>query len=179
MTEVFSAYEALDVEADEARAKTILRGLGFSDEDLSKEGKQIGALSGGWRMRVMTVMLGKALYLNPDILLLDEPSTFLTFHPSPNQNQQNYNSLLNHLDLPAIVWLQSYLINEAEGQTVVVVSYDRNFLDAVTEETIIFRNQKLTYHPGNYEDWEKNTEEQRRRKTRLKEVSFFFLTFFL
>ena len=75
MTEVFGAYETLDVEADEARAKTILRGLGFSDEDLSKEGKQIGALSGGWRMRVM---LGKALYINPDILLLDEPSTFLS-----------------------------------------------------------------------------------------------------
>lgn len=75
MTEVFSAYESLDVEADEARAKTILRGLGFSDEDLGKEGKQIGALSGGWRMRVM---LGKALYINPDILLLDEPSTFIS-----------------------------------------------------------------------------------------------------
>jgi ATP-binding cassette, subfamily F, member 3 len=73
MTEVFSAYEALDVEADEARAKTILKGLGFSDEDLSKEGEQIGALSGGWCMRDM---LGKALYINPDILLLDEPSTF-------------------------------------------------------------------------------------------------------
>jgi ATP-binding cassette subfamily F protein 3 len=83
----------------------------------------------------------------------------------------------NHLDLPAIVWLQSYLTNDAEGQTVVVVSHDRKFLDAVTEETIIFRNQKLTYHPGNYEDWEKNTEEQRRRKTRLKEVGFFFITF--
>lgn len=78
----------------------------------------------------------------------------------------------NHLDLPAIVWLQSYLTNEAEGQTVVIVSHDRNFLDAVTEETIIFRNQKLTYHPGNYDDWETNTEEQRRRKTRLKEVCF-------
>ena len=74
MTEVFSAYETLDVEADEARAKTILRGLGFSDEDLGEEGKQIGGLSGGWRMRVM---LGKALYINPDILLLDEPSTFI------------------------------------------------------------------------------------------------------
>ena len=55
-----------------------------------------------------------------------------------------------------------------------VVSHDRNFLDAVTEETIIFRNQKLTYHPGNYDDWETNTEEQRRRKTRLKEVCFKF-----
>ena len=170
MTEVFSAYEALDVEADEARAKTILRGLGFSDEDLSKEGKQIGALSGGWRMRVM---LGKALYINPDILLLDEPSTFYIFHPHRTKLTKFTPNSANHLDLPAIVWLQSYLTKEAEGQTVVVVSHDRNFLDAVTEETIIFRNQKLTYHPGNYEDWEKNTEEQRRRKTRLKEVSFY------
>ena len=177
MEEVFNAYEALDVEADEARAKAILRGLGFSDEDLSKEGKQIGVLSGGWRMRVM---LGKALYINPDILLLDEPSTYLSIHPHLTKKTTTKFTLINpanHLDLPAIVWLQSYLTNEAEGQTVVVVSHDRNFLDAVTEETIIFRNQKLTYHPGNYEDWEKNTEEQRRRKTRLKEVRF-FLAFF-
>lgn len=171
MAEVFSAYEALDVEADEARAKTILRGLGFSDEDLGKEGKQIGALSGGWRMRVM---LGKALYINPDILLLDEPSTFIIIEEKTKTKSHHLNSA-NHLDLPAIVWLQSYLTNDAEGQTVVVVSHDRNFLDAVTEETIIFRNQKLTYHLGNYEDWEKNTEEQRRRKTRLKEVSITFL----
>uniref|UniRef100_A0A8H8CEF3 ABC transporter domain-containing protein n=2 Tax=Psilocybe cubensis TaxID=181762 RepID=A0A8H8CEF3_PSICU len=147
MTEVFGAYEVLDLEADEARAKSILRGLGFKDEDLSKEGRKIGGLSGGWRMRVM---LGKALFIKPDILLLDEPT--------------------NHLDLPAIVWLRSYLTNDAEGQTVVVVSHDRSFLDAVTDETIIFRDKKLTYHPGNYDDWERNTEEQRKRKTRLKEL---------
>ncbi|KAF8889529.1 P-loop containing nucleoside triphosphate hydrolase protein, partial [Gymnopilus junonius] len=146
MTEVFGAYAALDVEGDEARAKGILRGLGFKDDDLNKEGRQIIGLSGGWRMRVM---LGKALFMKPDILLLDEPT--------------------NHLDLPAIVWLESYLTNEVEGQTVVVVSHDRNFLDAVTDETIIFRNQKLSYHPGNYDDWERNTEEQRKRKSRMKE----------
>jgi ATPase subunit of ABC transporter with duplicated ATPase domains len=167
MTEVFGAYEALDVEADEARAKTILRGVGFGDDELNKEGKQISGLSGGWRMRVM---LGKALYVKPDILLLDEPSrseSFLCFGIC------NICPLLaNHLDLPAIVWLESYLTNETEGQTVVVVSHDRNFLDSVTDETIIFRDKKLTYHPGNYEDWEKNTEEQKKRKARLKEVTF-------
>jgi len=73
MTQIFGAYETLDVDADEARAKSILRGLGFKDEELLKEGKEIGALSGGWRMRVM---LGKALFIKPDILLLDEPSSF-------------------------------------------------------------------------------------------------------
>ena len=168
MSEVFSAHEALDVEADEARAKTILRGLGFNDEDFGKEGKQIGILSGGWRMRVM---LGKALYINPDILLLDEPSA----HSIKKKQRQALIHLTpaNHLDLTAIIWLQSYLTNETDGQTIVVVSHDRNFLDAVTEETIIFRNQKLTYHPGNYDDWERHTEEQRKRKTRLKEVCFF------
>lgn len=80
-------------------------------------------------------------------------------------------NLANHLDLPAIVWLQSYLENDTEDQTVVVVSHDRNFLDAVTDETIIFRDKKLAYHAGNYQDWEKTTEEQRKRKTRMKEVS--------
>jgi ATP-binding cassette subfamily F protein 3 len=78
--------------------------------------------------------------------------------------------LANHLDLPAIMWLQEHLLNECESQTVVVVSHDRNFLDAVTDETIIFRDRGLSYHAGNYQDWESTTEEQRRRKTRLKEV---------
>jgi ATP-binding cassette subfamily F protein 3 len=86
--------------------------------------------------------------------------------------------LANHLDLPAIVWLQSYLMEETEGQTIVVVSHDRSFLDTVTDETIIFRDKKLAYHPGNYNDWEKNTEQQRKRKTRLKEACFFFLCLF-
>ncbi|KAF9559165.1 P-loop containing nucleoside triphosphate hydrolase protein [Agrocybe pediades] len=150
MLEIFSSYEALDVEGDVARAKTILRGLGFSDSDLGKEGKDIGLvgeLSGGWRMRVM---LGKALFVKPDVLLLDEPT--------------------NHLDLPAILWLQNHLLNNDEGQTVVIVSHDRNFLSTVTDETIIFKDKKLTYHPGNYDDWERNSDEQRRRKERMLEI---------
>lgn len=167
MSEVFGAYEGMDVEADESRAKGILRGLGFKDEELQQEGKQIGWLSGGWRMRVM---LGKALFINPDILLLDEPSECCCCLSFLTNGIDLLGPLANHLDLPAILWLQSYLINECEGQTVVVVSHDRNFLDAVTDETIIFRDKTLTYHPGNYQDWESTTEEQRKRKTRLKEV---------
>lgn len=71
MDEVFSAYEALDVGADEARARGILRGLGFKEEELGREGKELSGLSGGWRMRIV---LGKALFVRPDVLLLDEPS---------------------------------------------------------------------------------------------------------
>ncbi|KAG0176109.1 hypothetical protein DFQ28_004938, partial [Apophysomyces sp. BC1034] len=82
--------------------------------------------------------------MEPDVLLLDEPT--------------------NHLDLPAILWLQEYLREMIAETTVVVVSHDRAFLNNVTEETIIFRDQKLRYHAGNYEDWEKNTEEQITRK---------------
>lgn len=78
--------------------------------------------------------------------------------------------IANHLDLPAIIWLQEYILNETEGQTIVIVSHDRDFLDTVTEETIIFRDQKLKYHAGNYEDYERNTEEQRVRKQALKDV---------
>lgn len=87
--------------------------------------------------------------------------------------------IANHLDLPAIIWLQEYILNETEGQTIVIVSHDRDFLDAVTEETIIFRDQKLKYHAGNYEDYERNTEEQRIRKQALKDVCCYHPSLFL
>ena len=170
MKEVFEAYEGLDVGGDESRAKAILRGLGFSDKELNNGGAEISRLSGGWRMRVM---LGKALFVKPDILLLDEPSESKIILTMMWMNSEPPLTSANHLDLPAILWLEDHLLNECEGQTIVVVSHDRNFLDAVTDETIIFRNMKLGYHAGNYQDWESTTEEQRKRKARLKEVGRF------
>lgn len=69
--------------------------------------------------------------------------------------------------MPAILWLQEYLLNETEDQTIVIVSHDRSFLNAVTEETIIFKDKQLKYHAGNFEDWDRNTEEQRIRKQNM------------
>ncbi|KAI9496993.1 P-loop containing nucleoside triphosphate hydrolase protein [Zychaea mexicana] len=141
VAEVFEKLELIDVGANEAKAKKILLGIGFSKDQLESP---VSIFSGGWRMKIA---LAKSLFMDPDILLLDEPT--------------------NHLDLPAILWLQEYLINETDGQTIVIVSHDRAFLANVTDETIIIRDKQLKYHGGSYDDWERNTEEQRTRKQTL------------
>ncbi|KAF9396524.1 hypothetical protein CPC16_000632 [Podila verticillata] len=139
---VFVKLQQIEAEAAEPRARELLQGLGFSprNQDLP-----ISQFSGGWRMRIA---LAQALFLKPDILLLDEPT--------------------NHLDLPAIIWLQQYLIDRlAEHQTVVVVSHDRHFLNAVSQEIIRLRDQALTYHPGNYDEYEMKMEDRTKMKDRI------------
>jgi ATP-binding cassette subfamily F protein 3 len=79
----------------------------------------------------MRVALAQALFIKPDLLLFDEPT--------------------NHLDLPAILWLTKYL-RELEDVTLVLVSHDRTFLNAVAQEVIIMRNGKLSYYTGNYDE---------------------------
>ncbi|CAO3567323.1 unnamed protein product [Mortierella alpina] len=139
---VYNKLQQIEAESAEARARELLRGLGFTpaNQDLP-----IKKFSGGWRMRIA---LAQALFLKPDLLLLDEPT--------------------NHLDLPAIIWLQNYLLqNLNEDQTIVVVSHDRSFLNSVSQEIIRLRDHKLDYFPGNYDEYEMKLEDKAKMKDRI------------
>ncbi|CAE6888642.1 ABC-F family ATP-binding cassette domain-containing protein [Paraburkholderia domus] len=115
-----------------ARAQALIQGLGFSAAQL---GQPVNSFSGGWRMRLQ---LARALMCPSDLLLLDEPT--------------------NHLDLDALVWLEAWL-KRYEG-TMVVISHDREFLDAVTQVTVHVDNAKLVRYGGNYSKFEEMRAEQ-------------------
>ncbi|WVQ76049.1 hypothetical protein IAR50_005685 [Cryptococcus sp. DSM 104548] len=120
--EVQKTLVDMDAETGPARAGQLLNGLGFSDED---QKKMTSAFSGGWRMRLA---LARALFVKPDLLMLDEPS--------------------NMLDLNAIAWLEEYL--QTWPSTILVVSHDRAFLDAVATDIVHQHNQRLDYYKGNF-----------------------------
>ncbi|MCP3715782.1 ABC-F family ATP-binding cassette domain-containing protein [Paraburkholderia sp. CNPSo 3281] len=115
-----------------ARAQALILGLGFSAAQLSQP---VNSFSGGWRMRLQ---LARALMCPSDLLLLDEPT--------------------NHLDLDALVWLEAWL-KRYQG-TLVVISHDREFLDAVTQVTVHVDNAKLGRYGGNYSKFEEMRAEQ-------------------
>ena len=115
-----------------ARAEALILGLGFSAAQLSQP---VNSFSGGWRMRLQ---LARALMCPSDLLLLDEPT--------------------NHLDLDALVWLEAWL-KRYQG-TMVVISHDREFLDAVTQVTVHVDNAKLVRYGGNYSKFEEMRAEQ-------------------
>ena len=108
-----------------SEAKGVLKGLGFSDEDMDKP---ISILSGGEKTRVL---LGKLLLKKPTLLLLDEPT--------------------NHLDSEAIEWLEVFL-KQYKG-TVILISHDRYFLDQVVNRIFEIHNKKLKTYNGNYSDF--------------------------
>ncbi len=110
-----------------SRAEQLLHGLGFSHQEL---GKNVRDFSGGWRMRLN---LAKTLMCPSDIMLLDEPT--------------------NHLDLDAIVWLEGYL--QRYTGTLLVISHDRDFLDAVSQYTLHIEHQRLNEYKGNYSAFER------------------------
>ncbi len=108
------------------RAQSLILGLGFQPGELERP---VNSFSGGWRMRLQ---LARALMAPSDLLLLDEPT--------------------NHLDLDALVWLEGWL--QRYAGTLVIISHDREFLDAVTGVTLHIENQKLTRYGSNYSGFE-------------------------
>jgi ATP-binding cassette subfamily F protein 3 len=115
-----------------ARAQALILGLGFKVSELENP---VNSFSGGWRMRLQ---LARALMCPSDLLLLDEPT--------------------NHLDLDALVWLEAWL-KRYQG-TMLVISHDREFLDAVTDVTVHIEVSKLTRYGGNYSKFEDLRAEQ-------------------
>jgi ATP-binding cassette, subfamily F, member 3 len=108
------------------RAQAMLLGLGFKSSELESP---VASFSGGWRMRLQ---LARALMCPADLMLLDEPT--------------------NHLDLDALVWLEAWL--KRFNGTMIVISHDREFLDAITNVTLHLDETKLTRYTGNYTAFE-------------------------
>ncbi|MFM8338548.1 MAG: ABC-F family ATP-binding cassette domain-containing protein [Fluviibacter sp.] len=116
----------------QARAQALILGLGFKPSELDQA---VNSFSGGWRMRLQ---LARALMCPSDLLLLDEPT--------------------NHLDLDALVWLEAWL--KRYTGTLIVISHDREFLDAITNVTIHIDHGKLVRYGGNYSAFEDLRAEQ-------------------
>lgn len=124
--EVQARFEELDGYALDARAREVLAGLGFSQEMMEGD---VGALSGGWKMRVA---LARILLMRPDAMLLDEPS--------------------NHLDLESLIWLEQFL-NGYEG-ALLMTSHDREFMNRIVNKVVEIDGGTLTTYSGNYEFYE-------------------------
>lgn len=129
---LYEQMETIDGFTAETRAARLLDGLGFSPAELKQS---VRAFSGGWRMRLN---LARALMCRSDILLLDEPT--------------------NHLDLPAILWLERWL-KRYEG-ILLVVSHDRDFLDAICTRIAHIENREMRFYTGNYSQFEARRAEQ-------------------
>jgi ATP-binding cassette subfamily F protein 3 len=124
--------DTLDGYSADARARKLLAGLGF---DSAQMDRRVGDFSGGWRMRLN---LAQALMCPSDLLLLDEPT--------------------NHLDLDAILWLESWL--KGYPGTLLLISHDRDFLDAVVDHVAHLDQQKLTLYRGGYSAFERTRAER-------------------
>jgi ATPase subunit of ABC transporter with duplicated ATPase domains len=124
--EVQARFEELDGYALEGRAREVLAGLGFSQEMMDGD---VGALSGGWKMRVG---LARILLMRPDAMLLDEPS--------------------NHLDLESLIWLEGFL-KGYEG-ALLMTSHDREFMNRIINRVVEIDGGALTTYSGDYDFYE-------------------------
>jgi ATP-binding cassette, subfamily F, member 3 len=124
-SEASSKHAALSDPKVEAKAKKILVGLGYKQEDFERKAKE---LSGGW---VMRAHLARLLVMEPDLLLLDEPT--------------------NHLDLVSLLWLQNYLKNYPGA--VLLISHDRQFMDEIIQKVYEISEGRFHSYAGNYTDF--------------------------
>lgn len=124
--EVQSRFEELDGYALDGRAREVLAGLGFSQDMMDGD---VGALSGGWKMRVA---LARILLMRPDVMLLDEPS--------------------NHLDIESLIWLESFL-KGYEG-ALIMTSHDREFMNRIVGKILEIDGGSLTAYSGDYAFYE-------------------------
>src|SRR5512132_3925981 len=125
--EVQEAYEHQGGYALESQAREVLHGLGFEDDTIDGD---VGALSGGWKMRVA---MARVLLGRPDVLLMDEPT--------------------NHLDIESIIWLEAFLKSHAGA--LLITSHDREFLNRVVTKIAEIDAGEITVYSGNYDFYER------------------------
>jgi len=140
IAEIQTRLADIDAWSAEARAASILKGLGFDDED---QQRPCSDFSGGWRMRVA---LAAVLFSQPDLLLLDEPT--------------------NYLDLEGALWLESYLAKYPH--TVIIISHDRGLLNRAVGSILHLEDRKLTYYAVPYDKFAERRAE-RKRKTSYRD----------
>jgi ATP-binding cassette subfamily F protein 3 len=146
--EAQAKYEALSNPEIEAKAKKMLRGLGYKEEDFERGAKE---MSGGWIMRAH---LARILAMEPDLLMLDEPT--------------------NHLDLVSLLWLQNYL--KSYSGALLMISHDRQFMDELVETVYEINEQNLVKYKANFSGYlvqrQENFERQHAAwKNQQKEIS--------
>lgn len=130
---IYERLDLLDAATAETRARSILKGLGFTHE---MQGKLTKDFSGGWRMRVS---LARALFIQPTLLLLDEPT--------------------NHLDMEAVIWLEDYL--SKWDKILLLISHSQDFMNNVCCNMIhMTHKRKLVYYDGNYDQFIKTKSEK-------------------
>ena len=140
IAEIYTRLSDINAYSAEARASSILNGLGFSKEDLVRP---CSSFSGGWRMRVA---LASVLFSNPELLLLDEPT--------------------NYLDFEGSVWLENYL--QKFKNTALVISHDRNLLNRSVTSILHLSQKKLIFYNGNYDFFDNERRVQLEQKISQK-----------
>ncbi|MDH4453229.1 MAG: ABC-F family ATP-binding cassette domain-containing protein [Verrucomicrobiota bacterium] len=145
--EAHAKHDALQDPQTEAKAKRILKGLGFKESDFTRPAREF---SGGWVMRAHMTRL---LVMEPDLLLLDEPT--------------------NHLDLLSLMWFRNYLKNYPGA--LLIISHDRDFMDELVQSVYEIEESRLIAYQGNYSDYLKQREENWERanqafKNQQKEI---------